>query len=104
MGSDEDVLFPPGAGASHLARHRSRLKPLGDADFGRVFKKAAQNAGMKEWRAVRPHALRKSFEEGENRKRPDGTIMGEKDQEFLMGHILPGSQDPATDRASASRA
>ena len=59
---------------------------------------------MKEWRAVRPHALRKSFEEGENRKRPDGTIMGEKDQEFLMGHILPGSQDPATDRASASRA
>jgi hypothetical protein len=60
---------------------------------------------MKEWREVRPHALRKSFEEGEKRRRrPDGTMMGEKDQEFLMGHILPGSQDPATDRASASRA
>jgi hypothetical protein len=51
-----------------------------------------------------PHALRKSFEEGENRRRPDGTMMGEKDQEFLMGHVLPVSQDPATDRASASRA
>jgi len=47
--------------------------------------------------------LLKSFEEGVKR-RPDGTMMGEKDQEFLMGHILPGSQDPATDRASASRA
>jgi len=87
-----------------LARRRSRLRPLGDADFGRVFKKAVQNAGMKECRAVRPHALRKSLEEGENRRRLDGTMMGEKDQEFLMGHILPGSQDPATDRASASRA
>jgi len=91
---DEEVLFPPGAGASHLARYRSRLRLLGDADFGRIVKKAARNAGMKEWRAVHPHALRKSFEEGVKRRRPDGTMMGEKDQEFLMGHILPGSQDP----------
>jgi len=91
---DEEVLFPPGAGASHLARHRSRLRPLGDADFGRIVKKAARNAGIKEWRAVHPHALRKSFEEGVKRRRPDGAMMGEKDQEFLMGHILPGSQDP----------
>jgi hypothetical protein len=46
---------------------------------------------MNEWRAVSPHALRKSFEEGEKRRRrPDGTMMGVKDQEFLMGHILPG--------------
>lgn len=91
---DEEVLFPPGAGASHLARYRSRLKPLGDADLNRVIKKAAQNAGIKEWKAIHPHALRKSFEEGVRRRRPDGTMMGEKDQEFLMGHILPGSQDP----------
>jgi hypothetical protein len=48
----------------HLARCKSRLRPLRNADFGRVFKKAVQNAGMKEWRAVRPRALRKSFEEG----------------------------------------
>ncbi len=91
---DEEILFPPGAGASHLARHRSRLKPLGDVDFNRVIKKAAQNAGIKEWKAIHPHALRKSFEEGVKRRRPDGTMMGEKDQEFIMGHILPGSQDP----------
>ncbi|HVC26661.1 MAG TPA: tyrosine-type recombinase/integrase [Nitrososphaerales archaeon] len=91
---DEEVLFPPGAGASHLARYRSRVKPLGDVDLGRVMKKAAQNAGIKEWKQIHPHALRKSFEEGVKRRRPDGTMMGEKDQEFLMGHILPGSQDP----------
>ncbi|MDV3292662.1 MAG: tyrosine-type recombinase/integrase [Nitrososphaerales archaeon] len=91
---DEEILFPPGAGASHMARHRSRLKPLGDVDVNRVLKQAAQNAGMKEWRAVHPHALRKSFEEAVKRRRPDGTMMGEKDQEFLMGHILPGSKDP----------
>ena len=76
MGSDEEVLFPPGAGASHLARRWSRLKPLGDADFGRVVKKAAQKAGIKEWKAVHPHALRKSFEEGVKRRRPDGAMMG----------------------------
>ncbi|MDA4117709.1 MAG: hypothetical protein OK455_05130 [Thaumarchaeota archaeon] len=29
-------------------RYRSRLRPLGDADFGRIVKKAARNAGMKE--------------------------------------------------------
>jgi len=49
---------------------------------------------MKEWRVVHPHALRKSFEEGVKRRRPDGTMRGEKDQEFLMGHILSRSQDP----------
>ena len=91
---DGEILFPPGAGASHLARYRSRLKPLGDVDVNRVLKQAAQNAGMKDWHAVHPHALRKSFEEAVKRRRPDGTMMGEKDQEFLMGHILPGSKDP----------
>src|SRR5207244_6120076 len=29
---DDEILFPPGAGASHLARHRSRLKPLRAVD------------------------------------------------------------------------
>jgi hypothetical protein len=77
----------------HLARRRSRLRPLGDADFGTMVKKA-RKAGIKGWKAVHPHALRKSFEEGVKR-RPDGTMMGEKDQEFLIGHILLGLRTPA---------
>jgi hypothetical protein len=68
VGSDEDVLFSPGRVPHTSPRYRSRLRPLGDADFGRIVKKAARNAGMKEWRAVCPHALRKSFEEWEKRR------------------------------------
>src|SRR2546422_1075255 len=72
----------------------STMRALRYGDVNGVLKQAAQNAGMKEWHAVHPHALRKSFEEAVKRRRPDGTMMGEKDQEFLMGHILPGSKDP----------
>ncbi len=101
---DEEVLFPPGAGASHLARHRSRLRPLGDADFGRIVKKAARNAGIKEWKGGPPprpaKVLRGGGEEEEAGRRDDG----EEDQEFLMGHILPGRRTRTTARASASRA
>jgi len=53
-----------------------------------LVKRAAKRAGVERWREVMPHCLRKAFESALRNNRLDP-----KDQEFLMGHILPGSQD-----------
>ena len=53
-----------------------------------IVKRAARKAGIKRWHDVTPHCLRKAFESA---LRNNGLDV--KDQEFLMGHILPGSQD-----------
>jgi len=53
-----------------------------------LVKRAARKAGIKRWRNVYPHCLRKAFESA---LRNSG--LNTKDQEFLMGYILPGSRD-----------
>lgn len=58
-----------------------------------IVKRAARKAGIEKWSAVTPHCLRKTFESA---LRNSGLDI--KDQEFLMGHILPGSQDPYYDK------
>ena len=58
-----------------------------------LVKKAARNAGIREWKSVYPHCLRKAFESA---LRNAGLDL--KDQEFLMGHILPGVQDAYYDK------
>ena len=55
------------------------------------FKKARQ-AGIEHWRDVTPKSLRKAYETVLRSNKLDV-----KDQEFLMGHILPGTQDPYYD-------
>jgi len=67
--------------------------PLSDVELQRIVKRAAKEAGVKEWMHVGPHALRKVFESVLRSLMKDGSRMDPKDQEFLMGHILPGSQD-----------
>ena len=47
----------------------------------------------REWEYMTPHSLRKAFERA---LRNSG--LDTKDQEFLMGHILPGSQDTYYDK------
>ena len=59
----------------------------------RFVRKAAKNAGIKEWRYITPHSLRKAFERA---VRNSG--LNTKDQEFFMGHILPRSQDTYYDK------
>lgn len=49
-------------------------------------------AGIEQWRDVTPKCLRKAYESALRNNRLDP-----KDQEFLMGHILPGTQDPYYD-------
>ena len=54
----------------------------------KMLRKAAKAAKIREWKYITPHCLRKAFERA---VRNSG--LGTKDQEFFMGHILPGSQD-----------
>ncbi len=64
-----------------------------------VVKSAAKRAGIINWRAVHPHCLRKAFQTILRSQLIDGANMDVKTQEFFMGHILPGSQDPYFDRS-----
>ncbi|MGA2664457.1 MAG: site-specific integrase [Nitrososphaerales archaeon] len=91
---DEEILFAPDARASHVRHEKARFKPLAKMEVNRIVKNAARNAALKEWKNVHPHCLRKSFEEALRRRRPDGSMMNEKEVEFLFGHLLAGSQDP----------
>ena len=58
-----------------------------------LVKRAAKNAGLPKWKDVYPHCLRKAFE---STLRNPGLDL--KDQEFLMGHILPGTMDTYDDK------
>jgi site-specific recombinase XerD len=69
-----------------------RRTPVMKKSLEAIVKRAARKAGIKRWREVYPHCLRKAFESA---LRNAGLDL--KDQEFLMGHILPGTQDPYYD-------
>jgi integrase len=64
-----------------------------------VVKSAARRAGIAEWKAVHPHCLRKSYETVLHSQLIDGGNLNVKVQEFFMGYVLPGSQDPYFDRS-----
>ncbi len=68
--------------------------PIAVTSIAQVFKNAARRADVKEWRKVRPKSMRPAYESALRNARLDV-----KDQEFLMGHILPGSQDPYYDKS-----
>jgi hypothetical protein len=56
--------------------------------------RSAKNAGIAQWNEIDAHSLRKTFEEVLDKPLVDGTRLDIKVREFLMGHILSGSQDP----------
>jgi hypothetical protein len=58
-----------------------------------MVKRSARLGGIARWRDVYPHCLRKAFESALRNAGLDT-----KDQEFLMGHILPGTQDVYYDK------
>jgi len=80
------------------ADHRRR-KVLTSRCLQLIVKSAAKKAGISQWRAVRPHCLRKAFETVLHSQLVDGSNLDLKTQEFFMGHVLPGSQDPYFDRS-----
>ncbi len=91
---EEEILFAPNVGASHVPHDVAKFKAMAKMEINRIVKNSARNAGLKEWKNVHPHSLRKSFEEALRRRKPDGSMMNEKEVEFLFGHLLAGSQDP----------
>jgi len=74
-----------------------RTSPIKKTTLGAAVKRAARRAGIPQWENVYPHCLRKAFESALRNNRLDY-----KDQEFLMGHILPGSQDTYYDRSKVN--
>jgi integrase len=87
----EDPLF---ASEHHGVALKNRKRTvLSKTSVLRVVKDAARKAGIRQWKDVYPHCLRKSFESILRSTTVDGGRMDPKVQEFLMGHILPGSQD-----------
>jgi site-specific recombinase XerD len=76
-----------------------RAKTLTSREVQIVVKSAAQRAGIADWKAVHPHCLRKAYETVLHSQLIDGGNLNVKVQEFFMGHVLPGSQDPYFDRS-----
>lgn len=72
---------------------RRRIWIKGDT-IEAVVKRAAERGGVKDWRHVTPHCLRKAFESA---LRNSGIDVDHR--EFLMGHVLPGSKDTYYDRS-----
>jgi len=63
-----------------------------------IVKRAARLAGIREWKHVTSHCLRKAFESVLRSPTVDGGRMDKGTQEFLIGHILPGTQDAYYDK------
>jgi site-specific recombinase XerD len=60
--------------------------PMKKCSLGEIVKKLARIAGIEKRRDVYPRCLRKAFEDAVRNSGLDW-----KDQEILMGHVLPGS-------------
>jgi integrase len=65
---------------------------LSPRELQKIVKDAAKRVGIKNWKLVTPHSLRKTFEIF-LRDQPEDVRLDVKDREFLMGHLLPGVQD-----------
>ena len=90
IGANEPLFA---SSSRNLVPELRRKTPVMKKTLEHLVKRAARDAGVQKWKFVTPHCLRKAFESA---LRNSG--MDTKDQEFLMGHILPGSQDTYYDK------
>jgi len=81
-----------------VRRELRNLTPLSKDSLAKIVKAAARRAGIVEWKNVYPHCIRKASESFFRGKTTTGIPLDVKVQEFLMGHILPGSQDAYFDK------
>jgi hypothetical protein len=58
-----------------------------------IVKKTARAADIADWKLVYVHTMRKVFEGVLRSRLLDGSQIDVKTQEYLMGHLLPGSQE-----------
>jgi len=83
---------------NQISSDRRRYKFMTAREAQRIVKTAARNAGIKAWKYVTPHSLRKTYESVLRGELIDGGRLDVKTQEFFMGHVLPGSQDAYYDK------
>jgi integrase len=93
---DEEVLFC--SAHNQLTRKERSIKPLTPRELQVIIKNAARKAGLKEWKNVVPHSLRKTFESVLHSQLTDGSRLDPKTQVYFMGHILGGSMDTYFDK------
>jgi len=99
--SPEEPLFI--SSYNQISRGDCRLKRLSCRQLENIVHEAARAADILEWRHVHVHSLRKVFESVLRSPLADGSRMDHKDQEFFMGHLLPGSQDNYYDRSKIEK-
>ena len=91
---DEPIFITKNRRISLSERRRT---PISSRELQEIVKKTAKRAGIKNWRYVYPHCLRKTYESF-LRNQPDDVRLDIKEREFLFGHTLPGSQDTYFDK------
>jgi hypothetical protein len=74
------------------------MKPLTKDALCLIVKSTARRAGLRDWKNVYPHCIRKASESYFRGRTSTGIPLDVKTQEFFMGHILPGSQDTYYDK------
>ncbi|MGD0028495.1 MAG: tyrosine-type recombinase/integrase [Candidatus Bathyarchaeia archaeon] len=98
---NEEVLFC--SEHNRLSRNERVKKPLTARELQVIVKTAACKAGIKEWKNVVPHCLRKTFESVLRSQLADGGRLDLKTQEYFMGHILGGSMDTYFDKTKVDQ-
>jgi integrase len=93
---DEAPLFH--SEDTKIPRELRNMTFLTKDSLTKIIKKAARIAGIENWRDIYPHCIRKASESFFRGNTTTGIPLDVKTQEFLMGHVLPGSQDAYFDK------
>ena len=88
---------------NHLSKEQRKMKNLTARELQLIVKSTAKKGGIERWEAVHPHCLRKAFETILHSQLIDGSNLDTEVQWFLIGHVLPGSQDPYFDSSKPDR-
>jgi len=83
---------------NQIPREERDSKIMSARQLQQVVKQAAQRAMLPKWQDVTPHCLRKAFETVLHSELVDGGRLDPKVQDFFIGHVLAGNQDPYFDR------